>query len=681
MMRGRHFFYNQQNQQRKVPSSLPAQKKQKKSPINFSNASPPSSPMPPLLLVLLVLPHLALAVSVCFGNSSSCDLQSLVDRGGLVLLYGPIALSQPVVVSSSVSIMGARDAAVPAVISGSGMVRLFEVAPLANLSLSGLTLRMGFASDGQGGAAVFLDQGANLVADNCSFEQNLASNGGGGAVVKTLNSNLVLTRNTFVYNGAALGDGGALLLQSSVLFMDQCQFLNNAAFYTGGAIKSIQSTVYISNSSFSGNSAQRGGALASDYSPYSLIFSSLFDSNVALFGGAIHDFDNVLAVLSTTLSNNNAQDTSSQAIFLEADGQSASRTLISNSVFFPASNSSSFINTLALPILNCSGNFSTLPVLGCGPGATCLPSAVGVKCNCASAAPTSGNKPYVCASQPYYAAQPPVAQTCLTSGGYVPEGTTCVFPFVVTYGSGKTIQKQVFTECQPVKPGLPYDGILPRNGTAMSYWCATVAKYSPDSPDSGTRKSWGYCGNSCGFVDPIAPTTSSPAISATPSPSSPTTVVTLATIAPSVPVLQTAPELVLARYGGTAGSRIEVYFDRDTNCGGTCSGASILCSTLVQVVSPTDLCSWFSPNTMYIFPSLPYANVTLLPNAIANPSGGPPFSTGYLPVVGGGILLGAPIVTLVAPLNVSRCVKLQLDGSNSDVDTITPRSNCPNGSQ
>ncbi|GBG26552.1 Hypothetical Protein FCC1311_027732 [Hondaea fermentalgiana] len=100
---------------------------------------------------------------------------------------------------------------------------------------------------------------------------------------------------------------------------------------------------------------------------------------------------------------------------------------------------------------------------------------------------------------------------CTTDGGWVPDGSSCAFPF--------TFQGRTYASCVDVEDATPYWGneTTAPPGTPpvlyRVYWCPTTQEYSKSDP--ATREQWGYC--DCGRSWPTAyptarPTTHAPTI-------------------------------------------------------------------------------------------------------------------------------------------------------------------------
>ena len=205
------------------------------------------------------------------------------------------------------------------IIDGNGLFRLFAIADGRNVTISGVTLRNGYAG---AGGAITAQNGA-LVVSNCVFEHNAATSGSGGAISKIAGSYGALTVNDtrFTENTATGGDGGAIRAWGANTFdmkvtLAAVEFTGNSATGDGGAVVALLASVIASDSSFMLNHAPNGAAGAISISGgiglgnfnSSAISRCVFDSNTAERGGAIDLHNSILLVDKSTISNNSGVD-------------------------------------------------------------------------------------------------------------------------------------------------------------------------------------------------------------------------------------------------------------------------------------------------------------------------------------------------------------------------------------
>ena len=131
----------------------------------------------------------------------------------------------------------------------------------------------------------------NATIENCYFTNNWGRFG--GAITSSLSETsgmFTLTVKNSIFEGNVGADGGAIYVESSVLDMTNCTFVNNAATLDGGVIYvSSGAQATITDSNFTNNAVLNdGGAIAFNQSANSVIDNCEFISNVAgANGGAI----------------------------------------------------------------------------------------------------------------------------------------------------------------------------------------------------------------------------------------------------------------------------------------------------------------------------------------------------------------------------------------------------------
>jgi uncharacterized repeat protein (TIGR01451 family) len=164
--------------------------------------------------------------------------------------------------------------------------RVFTVTAGVTVTLDGLTMRYGKASNGGG-----IQNMGTLTVTHCYLANNEATTNDGGAI----------------YNDATSG--------SALLSIQQSTIAANAASRWGGGIanngSSNPATVVVENSTFSGNSAQNGGGIANGGVSAALtVSSSTFSGNSASAatngGGAIRIFNGAVTLSGSILANSTA---------------------------------------------------------------------------------------------------------------------------------------------------------------------------------------------------------------------------------------------------------------------------------------------------------------------------------------------------------------------------------------
>ena len=228
------------------------------------------------------------------GEQNFTQLQTAVDSGTVSMSndYVRQAGENTISINRDVTIIG-NDFK----IDGNNLGGIFNVNSGYTLTLTGVTLING---NSQNGAAVYVNDGAVLIANDVTFKENIASEYDGGAIYTVggtitltncvLDSNDVtklessaaenhggtaiyakdatvsLTNTDVINNGRNFnrtnGDlvNGALNLLNSDTTIVGCLFGNNTGIY-GGAIYAEVGKIRVSKSSFAANNAYSGGAI------------------------------------------------------------------------------------------------------------------------------------------------------------------------------------------------------------------------------------------------------------------------------------------------------------------------------------------------------------------------------------------------------------------------------------
>ncbi len=168
-------------------------------------------------------------------------------------------------ITDDVTIVGAGDGLT--IVDGSQLSpgdRLFDLRPSVRVTMTGLTLRNGRASDYGGairiGDPAQVNGGASLDISNCSILNNQAGppGRGGGFFNAHAGSTLVITNCTLAGNttsfGGAIDNRGTLTISNSRIY-------SNSVDTAGGGIENEAGTVLISDSVFTADSSFNGGAI------------------------------------------------------------------------------------------------------------------------------------------------------------------------------------------------------------------------------------------------------------------------------------------------------------------------------------------------------------------------------------------------------------------------------------
>jgi predicted outer membrane repeat protein len=213
--------------------------------------------------------------------------------GGVIDFTDPLAgdqtitLTTELLIDKDLTIQNTSSNAVT--ISGNNTTRVFNIG-MGTVNLSNLTITDGNAGSA-GGGGMDIGASATVTLNDCTFQNNQATDGG-GAINNggTLTVNRCTFNNNSVYVNFASGGGGAISHYSGFLAVNNSTFVNNAVpngtnppGLRGGAIYT-QSVAEIYNSTFSGNSvnplsADPGGAILDNGAGYVIVKNSILYGN------------------------------------------------------------------------------------------------------------------------------------------------------------------------------------------------------------------------------------------------------------------------------------------------------------------------------------------------------------------------------------------------------------------
>jgi predicted outer membrane repeat protein len=242
--------------------------------------------------------------AVTYANANAGTTIS-VPAGTYTLTSGELALS------ADMTITGAGASSTFVQHQGNTSFRIVHQTA-GTATITGLTLRYGFAGGGSNGGAVYA-AGTALTLNSSTISNSGADFGGGGIYV---NSGTTVTLNdcTVSNNQQQTGsstDGGGGIRNNGTLNVNRSTFGGNSTAKNGGAIyNNYQSggAVTITNSTFSSNtsSGTGGGAIAQQGNGTMTITSSTFSSNTSTgSGGALYNTNGV-TIANSTFSGNRA---------------------------------------------------------------------------------------------------------------------------------------------------------------------------------------------------------------------------------------------------------------------------------------------------------------------------------------------------------------------------------------
>lgn len=277
------------------------------------------------------------------AGASDGDTIDATGVSGTILLTGGELL-----VTNSVIILGPGPAKLA--VDGNAASRVFHITPSNTVTIAGLTITNGEASESPplnilAGDGIYNGY-ATLTVSNCTVSGGSASylggifnhgSGSGSASLTIINSTLSGNNGGGIYNAGGYGGSATLRITNSTLagngtgsygggivndgqagsanaVLVNCNVRDNLADSYGGAIFNEayagSATMLIINSTFSGNRGDTGGAIF-NHGPFgnanlSIVNSTLSGNSAYTQGGGIFNNDGSLVLLNNTLNGNAA---------------------------------------------------------------------------------------------------------------------------------------------------------------------------------------------------------------------------------------------------------------------------------------------------------------------------------------------------------------------------------------
>ena len=150
-------------------------------------------------------------------------------------------------------------------VSGNNSSRIFKITS-GIVVISGLTLKNGHDTTGNGGGAI-ITEGGTITINACAIINNVSDSGGGGGGIRKSGSGVVTIINSLISGNSALdefqqGAGGGIRNDKEKLTLINSTVSNNSAS-SGGGVTSNNGVLEISNSTITKNSAiGLGGGIA-----------------------------------------------------------------------------------------------------------------------------------------------------------------------------------------------------------------------------------------------------------------------------------------------------------------------------------------------------------------------------------------------------------------------------------
>jgi hypothetical protein len=166
-----------------------------------------------------------------------------------------IFLTSEIPIGETVTIQGP---AVPTIVSGSGSVRVFNIASDVSVAISDLDMRDG-ASQPSGGV---IASGGDLTLTRCSIQKGETDAQGGGVFLQGAVGRFT---DSLIHLNHAASRGGGIGLDGASAILTNCTVSENTAPIFGGGISLFTSasdqTLAVTNSTFAKNTASDGGAI------------------------------------------------------------------------------------------------------------------------------------------------------------------------------------------------------------------------------------------------------------------------------------------------------------------------------------------------------------------------------------------------------------------------------------
>jgi hypothetical protein len=203
-------------------------------------------------------------------------------------------------ITSPLTLQGAgADATVIERAAGAPAFRLVHVAATGALTLEGLTLRGGFASNGsrfEPGGGLFNNGG--VVALTHTILTGNAAGGGGG--LANHGGTVLLTQALVARNEALSPTSGGGLLNTGTLILSETTLANNRAHAGGGLAAS--GTELVTNTTVADNEATVGGGIFQSDGTLTIVATTFARNQAVMEGGGL--FGHRVTLLNATLSGN-----------------------------------------------------------------------------------------------------------------------------------------------------------------------------------------------------------------------------------------------------------------------------------------------------------------------------------------------------------------------------------------
>lgn len=202
------------------------------------------------------------AVDACTAGGAGSDTINIPAGTYTVTIAGQnenAALTGDLDITSTFLTVAGAGAASTA-IDGGGLDRVFDIqALIGGVTISGVTIRNGYANGGNGGG-MQVGNSASVTLSNVAVDANLAGLSGGGInVAGALTVTGSTVSNNLASSGASTGGGINIATGSGTLAMTNSTVSGNAAGGAGGGGISNYHDATLTNVTVAGNTASNGG--------------------------------------------------------------------------------------------------------------------------------------------------------------------------------------------------------------------------------------------------------------------------------------------------------------------------------------------------------------------------------------------------------------------------------------
>ncbi|WP_425410231.1 right-handed parallel beta-helix repeat-containing protein [Hyphococcus sp.] len=234
-------------------------------------------------------------------NGDTITFDAALSGGTIVLAQDSLVLSDNITIDGDID----NDAVADITLDGGGSYRVMELDSGGAITLDGLTLSGGYASDTNGGAGALINYGTTAIFNNVDVTGNSVAgvDDGGGIRVKS-GSTLTMYGGSVANNSTASDGGGVAVDATSALSLAGVVISDNSAGEDGGGVSNQGGALSIVNSTISGNMAgDYGGGLHNDGGTADIINATIVGNGAELSGAGIFS-TSTIDVSNSTITGN-----------------------------------------------------------------------------------------------------------------------------------------------------------------------------------------------------------------------------------------------------------------------------------------------------------------------------------------------------------------------------------------